>query len=251
MLRVLVLLLVVANLLLLGWQKGWLGSAVGTPDQADREPERMKRQVNVEQVRVLSAVAASAALAEAARQAAESASAGAASAAASTPVAQGGRPGGPVCLEAGPLAAAELPAAERALKEAGLAAGSWSTIAFQRKGNFMLYMGKYADDEALAKKIEELKRLKVEASPIANWPDLQPGLVLGKFDDRGAADATLGRLAQRGVRTARVIVVTPPVTLNTLRVAAATPEQRGKLGALKLPPHDIGFAACPPPPVKP
>lgn len=60
---VIVLLLLAANGLMLAWQQGWLGGVA--PAQQDREPERLKRQVNPDALRVLPPLAASAALAEA------------------------------------------------------------------------------------------------------------------------------------------------------------------------------------------
>lgn len=232
MLRALAVLLLLANLLVLGWTQGWFDRLRSTRPDADREPERLQRQVNIDQVRVLPAPAASAALAAAQASAATEAAA-AASAAAGT------------CLEAGPLPAAQLAAAEKLLREsAGLGAGAWTTVAGERKGVFMIYMGKYADDEALERKIEELKRLRMEPQVLKTAPDLQPGLTLGRFDDKAAAEAELGRLSQRGLRTARVVTLVPPAPLVTLRVPAATEVQREKLATLKLPGNGPGFAAC-------
>ncbi len=287
MLRALVIVLLLANGLMLAWQQGWLGSGMDHPSQAQREPERLQRQVNPEQVRLLTPVAASAAMAAAASGATEPvpgaatgaatagvtagmtagvtapepataamppeaaasgplapASAGTASAPArSASQATAAAPAG-ACIEAGPFASTELPKAEAALRAAALPAGAWTAVATRRGGNFVVYMGKYPDVDTLSKKVEELKRLKVEAQPIANAPDLQPGLVLGKFDERAAADEALARFVQRGVRTARVAVLSAPVVLTTLRLATASPEQRSRLTAQPLWPGGPAFVRC-------
>ncbi|WP_088284624.1 sporulation protein [Ideonella sp. A 288] len=250
MLRALVLLLLLVNGLLLAWQQGWLGAAAPAPSMAQREPERVRQQVNPEAVRVLPPVAASAALADAARRAAEaaamaaSAAASGAAAAASAPASAASGVSAAACLEAGPFATAELPAVERALREAQLPPRSWTTVSSQRKGSFMVYMGRYADADAVTRKLEELQRLKVEAEALGHSPELQPGVSLGRFDDKGAADNALARLVQRGVRTARVVTITPTVTLATLRVPAADAALRDKLFNLKLLPAGVGFAPC-------
>lgn len=251
MLRAVLLLLVLANLLVLAWNRGLLAPWLPVPGEAEREPERAKRQVNPELVSVLSPGAASAAIASA-RRASEAASQAAAGASSPASAAGGGPAAsaaqlssGPAsCLEAGPLAAPEVAAAEKALREKGPAGLKWTVATTQRKGNYLIYMGRFPDEEAVARKVDELRRLKVETRPMANWPDLQPGLVLGRHDDKAAADAALGALAQRGVRTARVVTVTPAVTLSMLRVAAADADTRSALEAIRLPPGQIAFGAC-------
>lgn len=234
MLRALVLLLLAANLLLLGWTQGLLDRWVGARDQTEREPERLQRQVNPERVRVLSAPAASAAAAAAAQALAASQAASAASAtqAAGT------------CLQAGPLPAAALAAAQKQLLERGLSADAWTVLTGERKGVFLIYMGKYADDEALERKHEELKRLKIDAQPLRGPAELQPGLVLGRHDDKAAAEAALAELTQRGLRTARVVTLKAPQPLATLRVASANETQRALLASLKLGPGNAEFAPC-------
>lgn len=236
MLRALVALLVAANLLLLAYGQGWLDRVLGVKSDGEREPERLQRQVHPDWVRVVPPPAAASALAAAAASAASAAD-GVASAAS-------GAPAMLACLEVGPFVPAELPAAEKALRDAGMAPGSWTTLRTERKGVFMIYMGRYPDDDALQKKLDELKRMKLTAEALRNSPELQPGLSLGRFDDKAAADGELSRLNQRGVHTARVITLTPPVAMATLRVQAADAAQRELLSPLKLPPQGKTFQPC-------
>lgn len=104
MLRVLVLLLIVANAVFFAWTQGVLDGLVGSP-RPEREPQRLAAQVRPELVQILPAAAsatpaatASASAPVGAAAASASASAGAASAAsapgAATPSVSSGVPGG-------------------------------------------------------------------------------------------------------------------------------------------------------------
>lgn len=229
MLRLLAVLLVLANAAFLAWTQGWLGGLLAPPaTQSEREPERLQRQVQPDTLRLLPAQAASAALAAAAASATEAAP----SAVASTR-----------CLQTGFLGASDVATAEKLLRDAGVAAAGIKALAGERGGVFLIYMGRYSDREALLRKIDELKRLKIDAEELRNAADLQPGLTLGRFTDRTVADVALNDLTQRGLRTARVIVMTPPAVVQALRVAAADAALAARLAALKLP-AGAAFTSC-------
>ena len=230
MLRALVVALLLANALVLAWSLGALDGLLGRRPDPDREPERLQRQVNPELVKLLPPAAASAPAA-AASQALLSGSPAAGEA--------------PVCLEAGPLPAATLAGAEKALLAAGVAAGSWTTEAAPPKGVYLIYMGRYEDDETLQRKLEEVKRRRIDARPVRQ-ADLQPGIEVDRFDDKAAADEALVRLSQRGLRTARVLPLGQPQPQLMLRLAAAAPAQGDALAALKLAPGVDGFRRCAP-----
>lgn len=235
MLRALLVILLVANALFFAWSRGAFDGVSGTAKNSDREPERLARQVNPDAVRLLNAPAASAAIAAAAASArAASEAAAAARSAAVTGT----------CMQAGPVPAAGLGVLEQMARDGGLTAGGWTAVTSERKGLFLIYMGKYEDDEALARKQEELKQLRIETQAVRNIPALQPGLVVARFEDKTLAEAELVRLNQRGLRTARVVTVRPGVALATLRVPAATDAQRLKLLALKPPAGVPGFSIC-------
>ena len=220
MLRALAVVLLLANALVLAWSLGTLDGLLGRRPDADREPERLQRQVNPELVKLRPAAAASRPVAVAS------------TAAAST-----------LCLESAPLPAGALAAAEKMLLSAGVAPGSWTTSAAGSKGVFLIYMGRYEDDETLQRKLEELKRRRIEAQPVRQ-PDLQPGIEVGRFDDKDDAEATLARLSQRGLRTARVLTLVPPQPQLVLRLAAAEASQADALGTLQLTPTVSGFSRC-------
>lgn len=232
MLRILAIVLLVGNALLLAAQFGAFDrlAAAGGIQPQQREPERLQRQLNPQGMRILPPQAASAALASAAASAAQAAAAASSARALA-------------CLEAGPFAAAEAEAAERTLRDAGLAAGSWQALTSDDSGAYLVYMGRFADHEALQRKLDELKRLKIDAEELHGAASLQPGLSLGRHDERGAADAALARLSQRGVRTARVVTLRPAQHQTTLRIAAADAATRARLAGLTMP-SGPGFVDC-------
>ena len=220
MLRLLLLLLIVANLGFYSWTQGWLDGVVGIRAIGDREPERLARQLRPEAVVVLPP---------------ESAAASSAATAAT-----------PACLEAGPFSPTELVAAITSLKQLlpTAAEGGWAEVKTETPGSWIVYMGKFADAEGLAKKEQELKRLKLDFEIMRSPPTLERGLSLGRFDQRAAADKALERFTQQGVRTARVVELSPPGSASLLRAARADAELASQLTALRAASLGKGFAAC-------
>lgn len=208
MLRLLVVVLLLANLAFYAWTQGLLDNVIGVRAQGDREPERLSRQVRPETIRVLpaaSAVAVAAAVPE-------------------TP---------PVCLEAGPYTTAQIGAAEGVLQTV-LPAGSWASLKTESPGVWIVYMGKYPNRDALQKKADELKRLKIGFEELRDPPpELADGLALGRYDNRAAADKALAEVAQRGVRTARVMPLSPPAVTHSLRVERADATLQARLSGLR------------------
>ena len=217
MLRAFVAALLVANLAFFAWSQGWLDAVVGARSIGDREPERLLRQVHPELVRVLSAGDAASA------------------AAAAPPFA---------CVEAGPFTDAEAAAAQ-ASAQAALPGAALSDVKTEQAGTWMVYMGRYADREALTKKEDEIKRRKLEYEELRDHPTLSPGLSLGRFDTRAAANNALEQFTQQGIRTARVVEFKPASNSHLLRIERADAALAAQAGALKLTAlGNKGFAAC-------
>jgi hypothetical protein len=217
MLRALVALLLLANICFYAWTEGWLDSVVGVRAIGDREPERLDRQVRPESVRILPENAAASA------------------------------PAVPVvlsCLEAGPFNDAEVGAAQSAAQAAGLPAGSWATIRTDKPGVWIVYMGKYANREALGKKEEELNRRHLHYEEMRDNPALAPGLALGRFDDKPAATRALEQFSQQGIRTARVVELSAPSNSHLLRIEKADPGLANQVANLKSAALGKGFTAC-------
>ena len=237
--RLLVVLLLLANALLLALNLGVLDPLLGKT-AGDHEPERLARQVNPAWLSVLPPAAASAALAAAAsaQAAAQAASAAAADLA---------------CVVAGPFAGPDTDLAERQFAGLALPASVGQLERGARGGSYLVYMGRYADEASLQRKLEELKRLRVDAEPIrastgdspAVSQDLLPGLVLGRAETAAAANAALADLHQAGVRTARVLTLRAATPLLVLRLPAADATLRERLRNLAWP-SGLSFGPCDP-----
>lgn len=240
MLRALVIALFLANLAWWAWYTPLLG--LNTGDSPEREPQRLARQVNPEQIKVLPpqarepdppALAASAAPEPEPESAPASSPAPAPSPAASvaSAAASAAEPAAPLCLEAGPLDDAEFTVAKRELQGASVAADGWVDMRREKPASHAVYMGRFPDDEQMQRKREELQRINVpfEAYTASAPAGLAPGFTLGRYPSNEQAQARLKELQAKGVRTARVVVLAPASTEHTLRVDQASPAQQAAL----------------------
>ena len=115
---------------------------------------------------------------------------------------------GAVCLEAGPFASADVPRLEALLREA-LPSGTWTLAPRDRPSQWIAYVGKFNDREALRARSDELRDQNVRFEELRGMPDLEPGISLGRFEREADAREELRRLNQRGVRDARVVPAAP------------------------------------------
>lgn len=129
MLRTLLVLLVLANLGVFAWSRGWLEPVWVAPEHAEREPARLSRQVNAEAVRVLPA--------------------------ASEPVGRASLR----CVEIGPFGLVDAAAAEAVLEAGGLAPGGWER---DLRGPAQVWLRVPRADAALREKLQAL----AAASPL-------------------------------------------------------------------------------------
>ena len=232
MLRLAALVLLLVNLLLLALHAGWVDASLGRPGAgSQREPERLARQIQPQALQLLPAAGPTPATpAASAASAASATSAPAAPAAPASPSAPAAAPEARACLETGPLDPPGLAEAQRGLQAAGLATSSWQVQALPATPAFLVYMGRFGDSAALLRKQAELRELKVQAVELKDAPGLQPGLSLGRHPSAEAADAALAALAQRGIRTARVVPAPQRLGPSTLlRLPAADAALRERL----------------------
>jgi hypothetical protein len=209
-LRWLVLVLALANAGFYAWSEGWLGDTGAAT--GEREPQRLQRQVDAQRVQVQPLPPEGAA--QSARR---------------------------FCVETGPLADADVPAAEGALREAGLEDGQWQRGQVDRPGSWLVYIGRLPDPDLMQRKQAELQRRGVSSEPVRGVPELEPGLSLGRFSDLAQAEETLRSLTQRGVRTARVVTLQTAVRMTTLRAAALSGDA---LKVLRSQPAGRPFRTC-------
>lgn len=206
MLRALVLLLVLLNGVFYAWTQGWL-APWGFSGAPQTEPQRLAQQFRPEALRILGP-------ASAASTPSPAADAASGTAAATT-----------VCLQAGVFDAAQAERL-RGVLQTTLPAGSWHFEPAVEPARWIVYMGRYANAQAVARKRAELRTLNISAQPLRN-PQLEPGLSLGAYPSETAARAALEQFASRGVRTARIALEQPQRPGQQLRIDALDATQRG------------------------
>ena len=107
------------------------------------------------------------------------------------------------CMEAGPFDATQAAVLRQSLADA-LPAAVWALEEVHIVPRWIVYLGKYANAEALAKKRVEIAAMNLSLEPLEN-PALEPGLSLGGYGTKAEADAALVRLSARGLHTAHVL----------------------------------------------
>ena len=245
MLRSLVLILLLVNAAFFAWTQGWLNAVVGIRPDGHREPQRLSQQLAAQQIEVVvpptlkapnapDAATPAAIAAAATDSAAPSAQQGAASA---------DQTAGALCLEAGPFAPGVRPQLEALLRPVIGSTALTLNIA-ATPGLWMVYMGPYADADMLARKQDELRRIRgLDFEPVLAPANLALGISLGRYTQQAEANAALERLRVRGIRTARVVILRPAGEELTARVPRATAAEQQALTALVLP-QERRFSAC-------
>ena len=218
MLRLAVIALLLANAGYYAYTQGWLRSAgLVTPEQA--EPQRLQQQIRPETLKVLRAQGATnnptPPPAPAAAPAADT------TASAPAPTAAAPADAGE-CLQAGVFDDKQATALRTAA--ASLPQGSWTLEPTPITGRWMIYMGRFDDQDTLDKKRAELRARKVDFDRAGGT--LEPGLSLGRFSTEEAAQRGLTALNAQGVRTARVIQERQAATGFILKLPAVTDAQR-------------------------
>ena len=246
MLRALVLLFLMINAALYYWLHSDPNAL-----QAEREPQRLGRQVSPDAIQVLPDLPASGARAASAPASASAASAGAASAAtvagtiASAPASGAAsafaRKTSEVeidCSETPPIDDAQFAALKTALTKAGVPADAIAERRQPQGGAWMVYLGRYADAQAWQQKADEMRKLDVKFERVNAPSTLAPGLSLGQFANQPDATKKLDELTKHGVHGAKVVTLTAPIILRHLQVRATDPAWRHATGAQR-------FNTCP------
>jgi hypothetical protein len=206
MLRLVVLLLLLANGAYFAWSRGYLLPWGAGPAQ-QAEPQRLAQQVRPDAIRILPAeeVRRIEAAAPTTGRAAE-------------------------CLQAGLLDEAQA-GAVRPLLEAW-PAGSWTLEPVVEPARWIVYMGKYLTPEHVDRKKAELRQLGIVFEPLSNAA-LEPGLSLGGYASEADAKRRMDALAERGVRTARVVQERAEARGQRLTLAAVDDALRARLDELR------------------
>ncbi len=202
MLRAWVVGLLVANGVFWAWSSGRLEAWVPSARESQREPQRLAQQQHPERLKVTSVrwkAPAPAALP-------------------SLPSASGAPAS--LCLEVGPYSVVEFPRVEAVL-QARLPQGSWTVRRYNSPGTWMVYIGRYSRLDMMERRAEELRARNFDVSEVREPPALAPGLSLGTFAQVEEAQAVMRDLANLRIRAARIVTLTEPSIVNTLRIPAA------------------------------
>ncbi len=225
--RALVPVLIVANGLALAWGQGWLGPWVG----AERQPERIARQVHPETMQILArpggpgATSATGGAVLAAEPTAPVASEPAAAPAASPPA----------CLLVPARDDAQAEAIGRQLSAAGV---SFERAPAGATQGFVVYEPARASSAETQSRVEQLQRGGVRDVYVLQGGPYRLGISLGYFRTEATARQLLAQLAAKGFTGARIgeVKAEPePIVLRAkgqaaviakaLAAAAASPEE--------------------------
>jgi hypothetical protein len=199
--------LVLANGLFFAWSQGYL-QAYGFAPEVQSEPHRVQQQIQPEAIVVLNTQD----LKKAEAQALEDA-----------------KP--KECVQFGPFDDAQVAKLRASLSATSLAAEAWQLNTVNVPERWVVYIGKFANAQALDKKRAELTALNIKSDAVTA-PHLTLGLSLGRFDTEALANQDLERLRKDGVRTARVMQERAASQTTQLKLPAATDAIKSQVLAL-------------------
>lgn len=218
MLRLVAIALLLANAIYFAWTQGFL-AGLGLAPVQQHEPERLNAQIEPGTLRLLNGPRAEA---EDLAQATDATPTGSPEVAPATS-----------CWQASGFTAPQADALRAALGSTGLNEAFWQFSEAKSSGRWIVYMGRY-NDEQMAKKKGELRELKIEFREV-NLPSAGPGLALGTFSSEESVQQALKDVARKGVRTARAALERPESVSWTLHLPAITDEQRTSIESLGEP----------------
>jgi hypothetical protein len=218
MLRYFVLLLLLANGLYFAWSSAYL-KPIGWAPAAQSEPQRVQAQIKPEAIRLLS-------LSEAKRL---------------ETLAAASVPKPPECLQTALLN--DTQASSLRSLAAQLPNADWSLRRVAEPARWIIYMGKYPNTQALARKKTELRSLGLSYENLKN-PMLEPGFSIGAYSSQTQANQALAGLAKRGVRTARVVQELPERSGQIFKLTSVDDALRPKLEALKAGIGAMAWVSC-------
>ncbi len=250
MLRLVIILLVLANAGYFAWSQGLL-APLGLAPVEQSEPERLQAQIKPGSLRLLNGPKGSAPaepVAEPAPVASETTvtepppattemAATATETASTSPTAAVNTPAAPpeppppatACWAATGFTPAQADALRSALAASGVPRGSWQLTEVKLGGRWVVYMGRY-NAEQLERKKTELREIGVAFRELSG--PLSPGLALGTYSSEAAAEQALQDVGKKGVRTARVAQEREETSAWNLRLPEITDAERASVSGL-------------------
>ncbi len=240
MLKRLLLALFLANGLFLAYTQGWLAFA-GLVPQDPRESHRLAEQVEPGKLRILNAQGQAPATAAAPEPRAsevpepqEAANTDSPSSdVAATPATAAPAPEPTACWQVSGFSVAQTITVNAAMQKLGGVAKGWSLNESVLPARWIVYLGKFANNEALQRRRAELRQERIEHREV-NVPALQPGLALGTYSSEEAARKALQQAQRDGVRDARVAQERQETRTFTLRLPAVTASERRQIEGLSV-----------------
>ena len=226
MLRLIVLLLLIANGLFFAWSKGYF-SQWGWTSATQQESFRLREQIEPERI-VTRPMDTAVIPAPSVVTAFTSALSSPVTAPIPTAVVEASQAA--VCLTAGAFNDKESSLLKKEF-EGKLVDFRWRFETVNVPANWIIYMGKYPNINARENKKKELAQINVNYKVLTE-ASLEPGISLGSFESQVLANQTLQQLAKKGVRTARVLQEFSERKGQQLIVPAIDETNRTKLNAL-------------------
>ena len=223
MLRLLVLLLVLANVGYYAWSQRLL-AVYGFGPATQTEPQRLAQQIKPEAIRIVGP-----------QETSQLESAAPPSQAVVGSMLT-------ECLQVG-LFNEEQTLVLRERLVGVLPPGSWVIESALMPARWLVYMGKYSNVESVLKKKAELRALGVSFVALDN-ASLEPGLSLGDYKTRPEAEAELARITGKGVKTAKVIEQRAEQRGQRLKLPAVDSALRAQLEAVKPQLAGKAFQTC-------
>lgn len=265
MLKFVFVCLLVVNGALAAFQLGWLDGLL----RGGHEPERLRNQINADKVRILSPVQGASAPPVSVAAGSSGASGGSGVAGASgvstsavpnqnttrpadpapgkpaplTPVMAG--PGlaqnSAACIEVGNLTLAEGKRFEARLASLTLAPTPLRRESREESSHMVWIPPPPTGKEGADKKSAELRKLGIRDFYVLQDTPARHGISLGVFKTEDAAKAHLARLAELGVRSARVVEHRMPLVRIAFQFAAIGAESRQSVDKLRteFPRHEL------------
>lgn len=239
MLRWAIWLLVLGNAGYFAWSQGYL-QPLGMKPVEQREPQRMTQQVRPEALRLLNGPRAETAPVANAPMAAPISPVTAPVVTPAEPAAVPANPptvalaagNGPrSCWQAGGFTEAQAELLRAELVLLGLPASGFTFTEVRSGGRWIVYMGRYDNQQQLDRKKEELRGLGVSYREITA-PGLAPGLALGTYSTEAAAQQAQQKAERDGVRTSKVAQERAESSSMSLRLPAITDTQRQAIDGL-------------------
>jgi zona occludens toxin (predicted ATPase) len=220
MLRLFALLLLLANGLFFAWSKNYL-SPWGFAPVANHESFRLAEQIEPERIVIKQNDATPEPTATTTVSSAASVPAPAPAATPTQVMAA------TTCLTAGAFNDRQSTALKQTLSTK-LPELRWRFDMASVPARWIVYMGKYPNDNARDLKKKQLDQIKVRYELLTEG-NLEPGLSLGSHASQAAANQALQQLVKQGVRTARVLQESPEQKAQTLVVPTVDDATRVKL----------------------